>query len=73
MRQSQTKADIQCPRNRGVKDRPPVTPFLLEFRWYMLRLEITEGIIADYRRGGLRDEGEGWRRGLIEGRTGKTV
>jgi len=55
MHQSQTKADIQYPRNRRVEDRQPVTPFLLEFRRHLLRLEITK-IIADYGHGGLRDK-----------------
>src|SRR5260370_29520944 len=60
MCQSQTKADIQYPRNRRVKDCPPVTPLLLELRRHLVRPETCEGIIiiADYRRGGPRDEGE---------------
>ena len=58
MFQSQTKADIQYPGNRRVEDRPPVTPFLLEFRRHLLRPETAEGTNADYRLGGFRDTGE---------------
>src|SRR5260370_38375904 len=62
MVQSQTKADIQYPRNRRVEDRPPVVPFLLEFRRHLLMPETTGGTHADYRLGAA---GDGLRRGTF--------